>query len=66
MARAGRSLPVVMDDVLVNFDDERAAAMARVLGTFAESHQVLFFTCSSRTRDLLAEEANANPREIGV
>ena len=42
-----------MDDVLVNFDDERAAAMAEVLATFATDHQLIFFTCSSRTRDLL-------------
>jgi uncharacterized protein YhaN len=53
LARGGRSLPVVMDDVLVNFDDQRAAAMARVLRDFATEHQVLFFTCSSWTRDLL-------------
>jgi uncharacterized protein YhaN len=53
LARGGRSLPVVMDDVLVNFDDERAAAMAGVLRDFARDHQVLFFTCSSWTRDLL-------------
>ena len=53
LARAGRSLPVVTDDVLVNFDDARAAAMAKVLGAFADEHQLLFFTCSSRTRDLI-------------
>jgi uncharacterized protein YhaN len=53
LARGGRSLPVVMDDVLVNFDDARATAMAEVLGAFAEEHQLLFFTCSTRTRDLL-------------
>lgn len=54
LARGGRALPVVMDDVLVNFDDERAAAMAAVLADFASEHQLFFFTCSSRTRDLLA------------
>ena len=54
LARSGRGLPVVMDDVLVNFDDRRAAATAGVLADFASDHQILFFTCSSRTRDLLA------------
>ncbi len=53
LARTRLTLPVVMDDVLVNFDDERAAAMAEVLATFATDHQLIFFTCSSRTRDLL-------------
>jgi uncharacterized protein YhaN len=67
LARNGRSLPVVMDDVLVNFDDERAIAMAEVLAAFAEEHQLLFFTCSSRTRDLLSTTApEAEIRQIGA
>jgi len=53
LSRARAPLPVVMDDVLVNFDDERAAAMAGVLATFAADHQLFFFTCSTRARDLL-------------
>jgi uncharacterized protein YhaN len=56
-ARARVPLPVVMDDVLVDFDDERAAAMAGVLAEFARDHQLFFFTCSSRTRDLLLAAA---------
>jgi len=39
--------------VLVNFVPERARAMAAVLGDFARSHQVLFFTCHPAMRDLL-------------
>ena len=39
------NLPLVMDDVLVNFDPPRARAMARVLAETAAAHQVLFFTC---------------------
>lgn len=67
MARGGRALPVVMDDVLVNFDDARAAAMAEVLAAFASAHQILFFTCSARTRDLLASRApNAELRAMEV
>jgi uncharacterized protein YhaN len=38
-------LPFVMDDVLVNFDPERTAAMAAVLAELADSHQVLLFSC---------------------
>jgi uncharacterized protein YhaN len=38
-------LPFVMDDVLVNFDPERTAAMAGVLAELADSHQVLLFSC---------------------
>jgi uncharacterized protein YhaN len=58
LARTRVPLPVAMDDVLVNFDDERAAAMAEVLATFATDHQLIFFTCSSRTRDLLVGARN--------
>ncbi len=66
LARNDRALPVVMDDVLVNFDDDRARAMAGVLAVFASEHQLLFFTCSSRTRDLLAAAApDAAVRAIG-
>jgi len=45
-ARAGAGLPLVLDDVLVNFDAARAKAAARVLRDFAgEGHQLLVFTC---------------------
>ncbi|HTU23925.1 MAG TPA: AAA family ATPase [Pirellulales bacterium] len=45
-ARRGIRLPVVMDDVLVNFDVIRAKAAARVLAEFARAgHQLLIFTC---------------------
>lgn len=50
-------LPVVMDDILVNFDDKRARRTADVLVSFAEQHQVLFFTCHEKTARLLAEAA---------
>lgn len=39
------SLPLVVDDILVNFDPRRAAAVARILARVAESHQVIAFTC---------------------
>jgi hypothetical protein len=45
-ARRGAPLPLVLDDVLVNFDSERAKAAAIVLRDFAAAgHQVLVFTC---------------------
>ncbi|MBX3026950.1 AAA family ATPase [bacterium] len=59
LARRGTALPLVMDDVLVNLDPERAAAMARVLGEVAQRHQVLFFTCHPSTRDLLVRAGHA-------
>ncbi|HEX4147313.1 MAG TPA: AAA family ATPase [Pirellulales bacterium] len=45
-ARRGIRLPVVMDDVLVNFDVTRAKAAVEVLAKFARAgHQLLVFTC---------------------
>jgi uncharacterized protein YhaN len=44
--RRGAVLPLVLDDVLVNFDAERAGAAAAVLRDFAAAgHQLLVFTC---------------------
>ena len=45
-ARRGVTLPLVLDDVLVNFDGDRAAHAAKTLDAFAKrGHQVLMFTC---------------------
>ena len=42
----GVNLPLILDDVLVNFDNHRAAAAAEVLREFAESgRQIFLFTC---------------------
>ncbi len=45
-ARRGLAMPLVLDDVLVNFDADRAARAAAVLRDFAAAgHQLLVFTC---------------------
>ena len=41
-------LPLVLDDVLIHFDDERAAAALGVLGELSERTQILFFTHHAR------------------
>ena len=44
--KRGIELPVILDDVLVNFDVRRAKAAATVLRDFAVTgHQVIVFTC---------------------
>jgi uncharacterized protein YhaN len=43
--RRARPLPVVMDDILVNFDHRRALAAIGVIRELAAHSQVLFFTC---------------------
>ena len=54
LGRQGTFLPMVLDDVLVNFDEERSQAATEVLRDFAaKGHQVLLFTCHRH----LAEQA---------
>jgi len=57
LADAHPALPVLMDDVLVNFDDERRAATAAVIADFATRRQVVFFTCHEETADSFAAAA---------
>lgn len=42
--------PLVLDDALVNFDDERLGLALDLLRQLAETRQVLLFTCQSRER----------------
>ncbi|QQS40264.1 MAG: AAA family ATPase [Acidobacteriota bacterium] len=54
--RESEPLPVIVDDVFVNFDDGRAAEAASVFWDFANgSRQILIFTCHPRTRDFFGE-----------
>ena len=55
LAGAHPSLPVLMDDVLVNFDDERRWAAARVIAEFAARRQVVYFTCHPATAETFRE-----------
>jgi len=52
-ARTAEPLPVVMDDILVNFDADRAARAASAIRDLAERHQVLYFTCHGQVATLL-------------
>ena len=52
-ARHAEPLPVVMDDILVNFDAERAARAASAIRDLADRHQVVYFTCHAWTAELL-------------
>ena len=49
---ANEPLPFVVDDILIRFDDERAAAALHLLAALADRTQVLFFTHHRRTAEL--------------
>jgi uncharacterized protein YhaN len=55
-ARGAEGLPVIMDDILVNFDADRAARAATAIRDLAGRHQVLYFTCHPWTAELLDPE----------
>jgi uncharacterized protein YhaN len=44
-------MPMVMDDILVNFDDERGPLAMKALVEFSKSRQVIVFTCHKSTLD---------------
>lgn len=44
--------PLILDNVLVNFDDERAAAALAVFGEFSRGTQVILFTHHQHLREL--------------
>ncbi|MBR4109589.1 MAG: AAA family ATPase [Oscillospiraceae bacterium] len=43
--------PVVLDDALVRFDDDRLAAAMKILAQEAKGRQVILFTCQQREAD---------------
>ena len=53
--RQSEPLPVIADEVLVNFDPARARHTAEVLRDFARDRQILFFTCHPGTGSLFRE-----------
>lgn len=59
----GRSVPIIADDILVNFDAKRRAAAARALAELARNRQVILLTCHEEVVSVL-READASTRVI--
>ncbi|MFL1431049.1 MULTISPECIES: AAA family ATPase [unclassified Nocardiopsis] len=55
-AEAGQTMPFIVDDVFMTFDDERSAAALRVLDEMSDRFQVVVFTHHAHLADL-AERA---------
>ncbi|HJN09647.1 MAG TPA: AAA family ATPase [Pirellulaceae bacterium] len=54
--RRGVNLPMILDDVLVNLDIERARSAVQLLCQFAkEGRQLLFFTCHDHIQQMFVE-----------
>ena len=60
LSRGQTTLPILLDDVFVTSDDERARAGMRLLiESFAAQHQVILMTCHRRRFEALAEQDRA-------
>ncbi len=55
-ANGGERLPFIADDLLVNFDDQRAAAAIRLLRRLGAVTQVILFTHHEHIANLAAEQ----------
>ena len=49
----GRNIPIIADDILVNFDSKRRAAAARALAELARHRQVIMLTCHEEIVDTM-------------
>lgn len=49
----GQGLPVLMDDILVNFDPVRREGAIEAVAELARHRQVVYFTCHSETAEFL-------------
>ncbi|NTU88427.1 MAG: AAA family ATPase [Actinobacteria bacterium] len=66
-SEVGRGLPVVADDILINFDAQRRVGAARALARLAQERQVIIFTCHKETQELLKSiEPSTNTFDIGA
>ena len=59
-------LPVIVDEVLVNFDPERARLAAQSFAELAQTNQVLVFTCHPAIADMFANTTGAQVLDIST
>jgi uncharacterized protein YhaN len=57
-------MPLVVDDVLVTFDDPRSAATLGLMGELAIESQILFFTHHRRLVELAREAIPADRLQV--
>jgi uncharacterized protein YhaN len=58
-AETNEPMPLIVDDILVHFDDDRARATLEVLSEVAERTQILFFTHHARLVELARQAVPA-------
>ena len=58
------AVPIILDDALANFDDERCAAALRWLKEEGRKRQILLFTCHSREAAFFAGDGEVSVQRL--
>ena len=61
---AEKRVPLVLDDALTSFDDDRLRAALDYLLAESEKRQILLFTCQKREMDYLQDKENVTVTEL--
>ncbi|NCB73307.1 MAG: hypothetical protein EOM51_00975 [Clostridia bacterium] len=61
---AEKACPIILDDALVNFDDERCAKALELLRELAAQRQIVLFTCHRREPELMKNACDVRIIEI--
>ena len=56
-SRNETALPVIFDDILVNFDPVRQRNACHAIKKLSETNQILYFTCHPETAEMLQAAA---------
>ena len=59
-----KKVPLVLDDALANFDDERCRAALKWLKEAAKERQVILFTCHSREAEYFAGDGEVHVQRL--
>jgi uncharacterized protein YhaN len=59
-----KAVPIVLDDALANFDDQRCAAALRWLKQEAQHRQILLFSCHSREAEFFANDEDVSIQRL--
>ena len=59
-----KEVPIVLDDALANFDDQRCAAALGFLKEASKDRQILLFTCHSREAEFFAGDGEVSIQRL--
>jgi len=58
------SVPIILDDALTNFDDDRCAAALNWLKEESKRRQIILFTCHSREADFFVDDSEVSVQRL--